>query len=244
MAYQVLPTSADAVESQVTRTIQPESGQSTVTVFSGPLDELTTLEAHYTSIGGITSTVLAHSRGRGTLTVTTERESLGLEQDDEGAVQELAQIAVSRDIKTAPYFETLTDEQVSDVLRYIENGVDETGITYASFIDLQKSLYGHLLRGQKTYLHTAYELRRTWVTTSTKELRVASDNPNRVVTLPRLSGVIKKLVKSLPAGEWLKKPTVVQSAGLRGWSVSVSYLWSEKWSVVYGGSFTGIFAAP
>jgi hypothetical protein len=51
---------------------------------------------------------------------------------------------------------------------------------------------------------------------------------------------MSRLIDDLPKGEWLKKPTVVQSAGNGFFTVRVTYLWAKKWSVVYGGSETGL----
>jgi Tfp pilus assembly protein PilN len=71
---------------------------------------------------------------------------------------------------------------------------------------------------------------------------VASANPNTVTALPRLSNALNKLIDSLPTGEWLKKPTTVQNAGRKGWTVTLTYQWAPQWSIIYGGTFTGLDA--
>jgi hypothetical protein len=105
---------------------------------------------------------------------------------------------------------------------------------------LEQELFGHLVHGQETYIETAYEFRQTWVVESTKALKLASSNANTVQDLPPLGKTLENLIDSLPSGEWLKKPTTCRSLGKNGWEVTVTYQYAKKWSVIYGGSFTGV----
>jgi hypothetical protein len=61
-----------------------------------------------------------------------------------------------------------------------------------------------------------------------------------VQDLPEMSSRLKNQIDALPTGEWLKKPTQVRYLGKEGTDVSLEYQWAPKWSVIYGGTFTGL----
>jgi hypothetical protein len=186
----------------------------------------------------ISSIVLDHSAGRAVLTINYDR------QDDDIrrlGVQELYAVDVVRDIKAAPYFAALLDNEAADVQASWDNRLTTDKIkNYATWNNLQKALFGHMTHGQESYTETAYEFRQTFQTTSTKVLKASTANPNTVQTLPELTRSLQNLVDAMPTGEWLKKPTTVNYAGRKGWTVSKTYLWAPKWSVIYGGTFTGL----
>lgn len=176
--------------------------------------------------------------GRAVLTITFDRSpamfgSFG----DQDELQELNSFDVVKDIKSAPYFESLTNAQMAVVVTRYESNVP--GID-SGWTDLQKALYGHLAHGQESYLETAYEFRQTFQTNSNRLLRASTSNPNTVQNLPSLTASLQRLIDTLPDGEWLKKPTNVQYLGRKGWLVSITYQWAPKWSIIYGGSFTGL----
>ena len=245
-----LPAAASGVEETLTRKTTPQFGTQTVREFTGPTAELEVIEAAYLpgtgTFGNVSEMELRVSRGRGSLRVNFERVWEQVDTSDQ-SVQELASFDIVRDIYTAPYFRTLSLAVLSSVRKAFDNQLTAAEITVVASADswgaagsLAYKLLGHLRLGMDTYVSTAYEFSKTWRTTSTKELKVASSNPNTVVSLPTLSGVMLKLVDALPTGEWLKKPTTVTSAGGGWFNVRVSYLWAPKWSIIYGGTETGL----
>ena len=180
--------------------------------------------------------------GRASLTIVFDRTpSMFGPFGDQDELQELNSFDVVKDIKSAPYFESLINDQVIAVVKKFEGptpGVD------SGWTDLQKALYGHLAHGQESYLETAYEFRQTFQTNSNRLLRASTSNPNTVQNLPTLTASLQRLIDTLPDGEWLKKPTNVQYLGRKGWLVSITYQWAPKWSIIYGGTFTGLDPAP
>jgi hypothetical protein len=260
MAIEKLPTTADGTEETVTETDTPDFGRQTVREFTGPTAELQTLRDAYKAQTGIDGTVgsleLRTSRGRGSLRVNFQRVWEQIDPLDQ-SVQELNAFDVVRPIYTSAYFRTETAPLIASVRDAAEQQltpaeVEEVaaiydaaaggGQTWGTRASAGKAwqLLGHLQLGMESYNETAYEFVQTWRSTSTAQLKIASSNPNTVQTLPALSGVMARLIDSLPTGEWLKKPTTVTSVGNGIFAVRVSYLWAVKWSVVYGGTETGL----
>jgi hypothetical protein len=248
MARQIVPSGSTGYDERVTFERTDEEIAPVVTV-SGDVDEVAAYEAtawtadqtvfasHPGSTFEIASSSIDTHRGRGTLTINYRQL---LQTGDVEGVQELYGIDISRDIEANAYFEDLTNDEIAEVRKK----TDMNDPLDAAWSDLQKSLYGHIMHGQSQYTDTYYELRWTRKTTSRRLLRVASANPNTVTALPRLSNALNKLIDSLPTGEWLKKPTQVSSVGRRGWQVVETWQWAPKWSVVYGGTFTGLDSPP
>lgn len=237
---EILPSTAQPYDEKFS-SLETTDGYVESREFTGEKTALEALKATYTAqIGlfnsGVTSVQWSDLNGRAVLTVYYERKTRTITLGDDGSIQELYALDVVRDIKCAPYFESLSDAEMSAVqLRWDSRLGADSG-----WNDLQKQLYAHMAKGQESYNETAYEFRQTFQTSSSKQLRAASSDPNTVQELPNLSGAMKKLIDSLPDGEWLKKPTSVQFAGPRGYTVTLVYQWAPKWSVIYGGTFTGL----
>jgi len=237
---EILP-SGPGVDEAITRLILPGQGRTETLVYTGPRASIEAIETETVErqrVGAITNvasiqTVL-DNRGRGTLTITRELLASDSTSERDGT-QELFGIEIVRDISTAPYFASLSNAQIIAVRDLFEQREAADG----GWSTLQKRLYGHLAHGQESYTETAYEFRQSWTTSSTTAITRAATGVNTVQALPPLSGTLRRLVSQLPAGEWLKKPTTVTSAGRRGWTVSLHYQWAPQWSVIYGGSFTG-----
>lgn len=218
----------------------PNEGLSSTLVEDGPASVMAVRLSYWRSVArglnsGIASISSEESGGRTSITIAYERETDDIRNL---GVQELDAVDVVRDIKSAPYFATLTNSQVAAV----QSAWDNRQPLVSAWSDLQKKLYGHMSHGQESYMETAYTFRQTYQTTSTARLQIAASNPNTVQTLPTLTATLANLINALPAGEWLKKPASVQYAGRKGWTVTLSYQWAPKWSVIYGGTFTGLDA--
>jgi hypothetical protein len=245
-----LPAGASGIEETFTRKTTPKFGAQNTYEYSGPtaeLEAIETLAARGTfQSENVSEMELRTSRGRGTLRVTCARIWEEVDTDSQ-TVQELNAIDVTRSIYVAPYFRTMSLALIASVRKAFENQLTAAEIAVVASADswgaaggLPYKLLGHLRLGMDSYNSTAYEFSKTWRTTSTKELKIASSSINTVTTLPTLSGVMLKLVDALPTGEWLKRPTTVTSAGGGWFNVRSSYLWAPKWSVVYGGTETGL----
>jgi hypothetical protein len=249
---EILPSTDNGVEETIIETTTPEFGTQEVREFTGPKTALEEYRDYYlqgTGTGGnVGSMELRTARGRGSLRVNFQRVWSEVDVQDQ-AVQELNSFDVIRPIECAPYFRGMALALMASVRKAYEGQLTAAEITAVATADswgaaggLPYKLLGHLRLGQDSYVETAYEFSKTWRSTSTNQLKIASGSINTVVNLPTLSGVMARLIDALPAGEWLKKPTTVQSAGGGFFSVRVSYLWAPKWSVVYGGTETGLDA--
>jgi hypothetical protein len=256
MAPEILPTTDNGIEETLIETVTPEFGSQDTKEYSGPMAALIDYRNTFYGADNVASMELRTSRGRGTLRVNFSRVWSEVDVQDQ-AVQELNSFDVVRPIESAPYFRTMATDLIASVRDVFDQQLRPSEITKAAAAHdadaeavglwgaqgdggLAWQLLGHLRLGQDSYLETAYEFSKTWRSTSTRELGIASGSINRVVTLPTLSGVMARLIDQLPDGEWLKKPTTVQSAGAGFFSVRVSYLWAPKWSVIYGGTETGL----
>jgi hypothetical protein len=245
---EILPTSENGIEETLIETVTPEFGSQDVKEYSGPVAALVEYRNTFIGANNVGSMELRTSRGRGTLRVNFNRVWEEVDVQDQ-AVQELNSFDVVRPIECAPYFRMMTLDLMASVRRAHEDQLTPAELAVVAEADswgeaggLPYKLLGHLRLGQDSYVETAYEFSKTWRTTSTATLRIASSNPNTVQDLPALSGVMARLIDALPDGEWLKKPTTVQSVGGGFFSVRVSYLWAPKWSVIYGGTETGLDA--
>jgi hypothetical protein len=245
-----LPAGASGIEETFTRKTTPKFGAQNTYEYSGPtaeLEAIETLAARGTfQSENVSEMELRTSRGRGTLRVTCARIWEEVDTDSQ-TVQELNAIDVTRSIYVAPYFRTMSLALIASVRKAYENQLTAAEIAVVASADswggaggLPYQLLGHLRLGMDSYTSTAYEFVKTWRTTSTGQLSIEASNINTVVSLPALSGTMNNLVGSLPAGEWLKRPTTVTSTGGGWFSVRVGYLWAPKWSVIYGGTETGL----
>lgn len=244
---EILPSTAAPYSTIIDETETPNDGVIRVVTHEGEINAIDALRLSYRAqamlfTSGIASLLYRSSNGRGTLTVNYGRTaSTGSIDMFEDSVQELNAVDVVRDIKAAPYFESLSNAQMS----YVQAAWDARLGADHLLGDLSKALYGHLAHGQDSYIETAYEFRQAFQTNSTKRLQAAASDPNTIQSLPSLSPSLKALIGSLPTtGQWLKKPTTVQYAGRNGYTVSQTYQWAPKWSVIYGatGLFTGLDA--
>lgn len=248
---------APAGDTGITFTVKrvtPVGGRpTTVKTYRGPVAAIQALEASLLaatpSLSGLASTeVTENENGRAELIANYERATLGNNVPGiEDAIQELNPVEIVRDIFSADYFKTLTNDQILEVRNLYENkignyeGFDSSWIT-TMWNALQLKLYGHLTHGQDSYFYTAYEFKQTWKTTSDRALRKSLADPNTVTDLPSLNSTMQKLVSSLPTLEWLKKPTQVNYIGRGYWAVSETWMGLPQWSVIYGGTFTGVDA--
>lgn len=248
MAREILPTTSDGVEVEVNKNWTVDRGEETVTTKTGPRDTIAALyedEKLQATYDGLKSGVsFRSSRGRGTLTTTDARLIANAPDPatDDG-MQELLGIDVIMPIYRAPYFADLATSDIALARKLVDDGVqDPTGYFSGATTTKAYQLFGHLILGMTTYYETSYLFRRSYRSSSSKQVRLAASNQNEVVDLPRLSSTLKNLIDELPDGEWLKRPTQCRYLGKNGWDVSDEYLWAPEWSIVYGGSFNGGYA--
>ncbi len=248
MAEKLPSTAVDPFDKRETYTWSPGNG--TVKTFSASGTAADMQEKYDLAMAGAYNplagricgiTLDKSANGRGTLSITYERFLASLIDEENDGVQELVAVDNVRDIKTAEYFKTLSPEQKVAVQERWESRMPPPAPQPPySWVPLQYTLYNHMASGMETWTDTRYEFRRTFLTTSERTLKFSASNPNKVVEkLPRMSTVLSKLIDALPAGEWLKAPVTITYAGTLGWSVQETYIWAWKWSVVYGGTWTG-----
>jgi hypothetical protein len=227
-----------------TRSANLERGEETGIEFTGPVDIIEDLyEADLAGLGTDpekTTLSFNTSKGRATYRITNARTVTGGVQDPvTGGLQELVAIDVIRPWYTAPYFRDLTTVQIAAIRKAVEDGVEDIQNANVGGGELAYILFAHMIRGDN-YYETAYIFRRTFRTNSNQTLLLAAGNINRVVDLPPLNSTVSNLIDTLPPGEWLKRPTSCRYLGREGWDVQDEYLWAPQWSVVYGGTFTGL----
>ena len=244
------PSIEDGISVEESEVTIPGVSVTKTRVESGPTTSIETNAAAFLAANDstIASVSTRTGNGRGSLTVEYTRNTILLDElGEQEEVQELISVDSIRDLKQAPYFAitespaevNLNAMTLPEILE-VDAAIDNREAVGASWNNGQKVYYGHKLRGFENYLETVYEFRSSKQVTSQKLLNASVDNPNTKQDLPQLSSTMKRLIDSLPAGEWMKKPTSIISSGDRGWTVSQVYQWAPQLSVIYGGSFTGI----
>ena len=243
MPAEKIPSTSDGIETTVRKNWTPNGGEEIVTIKTGRKTDVDALYATAKSSFNPTSTVTrltnSTARGRNTFEQVDVRipDATNIYSfNDVDGLQELLAIDVVRPIYAAPYFNTLTYDEIAAVRVSVENG--DTTVT-AAWSDLQDTLFRHIVMGRAKYYETAYVFRRTFRASAGEVLKKKTNENNTVVTLPKLAATIQALIDTLPDGEWLKRPTQVRYLGREGWDISEEYLWSPAWSVVYGGTFDG-----
>lgn len=180
--------------------------------------------------------------------------------DDVTVIEELYAVDVIKDICEAPYFAVtasvpkglpLSDSQVAWVRKCVENRWTDAEITshaqanadlsvsdeWANWSTGMKELRYHLVRGVDSYFETGFILRRSKYGVQSTSIAATFDGINTKVAAPTFESDMDQLIAALPSGEWLKKPTQTSHQGQGKWRVTEEWMWAEKWSVVYGGSW-------
>jgi hypothetical protein len=175
------------------------------------------------------------ARGRGSLKATRI-----FEVTDKEVNEELLQVPVNRPIYFSAYFRTLSVGEVAEVRRAHEDGALDVVSTWAA---KQKQLFGHLIQGYDQYEEIYYTLRRTYPATGEEtQTSIGFDKANVVVTAPpSFSQRMQNMLDKLPTGEWLRRPTTIRNlGGMAGFEIREEYTLAPAWSVVYGGTYTGV----
>jgi hypothetical protein len=149
------------------------------------------------------------------------------------SIDELYGVDVVEDIRTAPYFDSLTDAQCQTAVNVAERGQAAPG----GWSTAQKKLHQHWARGSQSYFRTGFVFRRSTQAMANRDTIAAFTGINTVVTAPASSGAVKKLLAALPEGEWLYKPPQAEYVGRGRWRITQEWHWAVKWSVVYGGTW-------
>lgn len=209
-----------------------DTGETREVTYTGEQSEVSTLYENAKSESGVVAAQLQIERGRGTATKRYERLVAG-ETPAPGVTQELYAIDIVKDIRSHPYFKTLTNAQILAVKNAAEAGDAEGG----SWSALQKALYKHYAFGMESYYETGFIFRSTRRVSGDSALSISTSDINKVVTAPTASGAMANLLASLPSGEWLKRPPSIRLIRPGVWEASEEWQWAAEWSVVYGGSF-------
>ena len=208
-----------------------DTGESSEITYTGDQSEVSTLYENAKSETGIVAAQLQIERGRGTASKRYERLVAG-ETPAPGATQELFAVDVIKDVRSHPYFASLTNAQILDVKTAADNGTGED----AGWSALQKTLYQHYAFGAESYYETAFVFRSTRKVGKSQALSISTSNINEVVTAPTASGTMATLISALPSGEWLKRPPSIRYIRPGVWEASEEWQWAKKWSVIYGGT--------
>lgn len=186
---------------------------------------------------------LANTNGRATLVCRYGRTS-DVSGSDITIIEELYAVDVLVDIRRAPYWDAMSDDEMAVVNQAFENQWTEDEIDAnseipwtTSWTDLMKNLRYHLVHGVDTYFETGFVLRRSSHGVRTSQIKGSFANINDVVSTPDFTTPMDSLIAAMPTGEWLKKPIECEHLGRGRWRVTEEYHWAEKWSVVYGGTW-------
>jgi len=162
-------------------------------------------------------------------------------RDDGNLTEEIIGIDVMKDVLSFGYFSDLTNDEVVDVrTAYEENLKEGEGVLPSGgFTGKQGTLYFHLIHGVETLPETAWIFSRVQRAVRFRAVGASFSGVNQVDTTgPQVeSSSIQKLVSAIPAGEWLKKPPRVVSAGKGKYDVAQEWWYAVKWSVALGGTF-------
>ena len=233
---EILPAGADPTQYKLRKSWTPARGDDKTESWTGPRQELEDMyeqaRANPNVLAHLSALTLEHSAGKGTFTHVFAT----LPDPNYKGIQELLGVDVKRALYRATYWDALPADEVLEVRKAFEDQADPD----PAWNLLQDRLYGHLINGQEQYLETAYIFRQTFRSNSIDIIRKSASNPNTVQPLPELSQEMEALIDALPAGEWLKRPTKVRYLGKEGFDVSLEFQWAPEWSVIYGGSFSGL----
>jgi len=243
VAIEILPTGSDGQATDTERVWTIERGVGTTKRMSGTKAAMDALFDAYAAQAEFNPTIaglsVTDSRGRATLTITYAKVMAASVAPDDQGLQELIGVDAVRSIFLAPYFVTTAPAlAVADIMA-VRKAYEDGRAANAAWNQKQKRLYGHLCCGIEQYAETAYVFRQTFRTSGAKIIRKAAADANTVQALPNMSSKLKRQIDALPAGEWLKKPTEVKYLGREGTDIVLQYQWAPKWSIVYGGTFTG-----
>jgi hypothetical protein len=208
--------------------------------------------------GNLRSMTMTNRQGRVTLMARFGRGAnvageVG-ERSEITTIEELYGIDLNVDIRLAEHFEEMTDDQIAWVDTCYENRWTEAEITaealarpelhsgyqWSGWTDLMKALRGHYLHGMTGYPTTVFVLRISHYAARSQNVRATFEGINTVVTGIDVSRKMKRLLDKLPEGEWLKKPPSAEHMGRGMWRVTEEYEWRKQYSVVLGGTFTGL----
>jgi len=207
-----------------------EGGSVQVHTFDGSKDEIATQYLIQKSLANafndprLASLGYEPNKGRARLVMRYVRESQNIE--------ELYAVDVIKDIKLAPYFQTLTNAEVTTVKTAYENNLDED----VAWSNLQKTLYKHLTFGAESYVDKQFVLRTSSFVSLATVVEADLSSVGTVVSTPTLSSNMQRLIKTLPTGEWLQGPITAEHLGRGRWRLDNELQWAKKWSVIYGGT--------
>jgi hypothetical protein len=211
-----------------------ETGAVQVQTMEGSTDEVAAQYAAVKTLaiafnaGNIGSLGYDSKAGRARLVVRFVRENQNIET--------LYAVDVIRDIREASYFDALTDKQMQDVKKFHELQTYPAVSTPSSWLPLQVTLFEHLYHGAESYIDKQFVLRTSTVVSMATLIEADLTNVGTVVAAPELSSDMKRLIKTLPAGEWLQGPMSAQPLRRGRWRLENELQWAKKWSVVYGGT--------
>ena len=160
------------------------------------------------------------------------RASLTIKLCADGApIYEMPSNEVSAHISTHPYFDSLTDDNVAEVLKAVDkkNGTGLTG--------KKKDLFARLIRGIEEYTTSQYVLRETKIVSKRSSVTASWENVNMVDTPPATSAA-NTLLGNVPTGEWIKKQPDIRQVGSRRWQIVTEWWWTKKAdAILYGGTY-------
>jgi hypothetical protein len=146
---------------------------------------------------------------------------------------------VQTPVENHPYFSSLTDAQLLDVIhRYTEQIAADSG-----WNAMQLALYKFYLRKMHFVTVFQFVLRESQYDAKDSTMRASWTDVNKVVTPPDTS-TANKLIAAIPASDWLKRSPVVRLQVNRLWAIEQEW-WGNPtadgggWSAaLYGGSAT------
>lgn len=205
-------------------------GETEIQTYRGDKITMQSLYETLKSVAGFNPTWdgVSFDPGKGVATVSVKLVG------DGATLYELSANEISASIATHKYFDSLTDDQVTDV--YLAAQTYDKSM-YAGFSSIQKKLYARLIRGIEEYPTSQYVLRETKTVSKRSTVQASFINDNVVDTPPNTS-TVNTLIGSLPTGEWIKKSPIVRQIGSRKFQIITEWWWTRLAdAILYGGTY-------
>ena len=142
--------------------------------------------------------------------------------EDDCIIYELDTNEESIPIQSHPYFESLDSADIQEIMQEIAEYGTGSALTGKS-----KDLFNRLAFGAEEYIRSSYVLRETKTVSDRTLITLSYVNVNEVVTPPSPAG-LSGIIKSLPAGEWLKKAPQVRQLDRTHWQIITEWWWAVK----------------
>jgi hypothetical protein len=207
-------------------------GLRTVLSFKGTAAQVYALTQTYIAVAGSNPTIdsLSFDAGRGIAALEVNL------MDDGAILYELYPMEDRIAVEASDYYQILTPVLTADEIQVVFRQFAKGEPADAGWLAKQTSLFTELACGRTEVLVTRWALRETKRVSKRSTVAAAHATVDTVETPPATTAV-NSIIGALPAGEWLRRGTVVRTVNSKRWELITEWWYATKWSSVhYGGT--------